>query len=133
MWLNLGMSIGGAVCSGGASAVSLLSKAPEAATAAASTAKGTASIIAGATTLATGVSSGVGAITRGVAAGHRYEAEMAAANEQAAVYQQKRLERLIDSITETLGEIVTSKDRQLRNVGGMMSQWNQTQIALVRA
>lgn len=131
-WLNLGMSLGGAICSGGAGVGQLFAKAPEAAKATASAAEATVRTVAGVATVGAGVSTGVGAVVGGVAAGYKRDADLAAANEQEAMNREKRIQRLIDGLTETIKDVISSHERRLERVGAMMTDYNNNNVALVR-
>lgn len=129
-WLNICMSVGGALMSGGASIGAAMSTASQA----------TASATQGAVQVGTGVANVVaaGADTfaaggRLAAAGHQYVAEMSAAEATAALQRQERFERMAEAVSETIREIMSTRDGQLRQIGALMSEWNETRVAIVRA
>ncbi|MBS2019151.1 MAG: hypothetical protein JST00_40160 [Deltaproteobacteria bacterium] len=129
-WLNICMSVGGALMSGGASIGAAMSTASQA----------TASATHGAVQVGTGVANVVaaGADTfaaggRLAAAGHQYVADMSAAEETAALQRQERFERMAEAVSETIREIMSTRDGQLRQIGALMSEWNETRVAIVRA
>jgi|GEM_PF-6637650 len=130
MWLNLGMSIGAAVCSGGAGVASMFGKGVQTAATATS---GALRFSAGALTTAAGAANVTSSVARGVVAGYRHDAETAAADVAAGENRQKRIERQISAILDVIQKLVESRDRGVAKVGEMMSRQNDANVSLLRA
>lgn len=126
MWIDVGLSIGGAVCSGGAGIGMALGNSASAV----NTAVRTGAIIADG---AAGASTVVGAAAKMRVAKFDEQAKLAAADVQEAQQTQQRIERRIQALLDTMKDALESHGRGLKRVGEAMTDFNATRVAIVRA
>lgn len=126
MWIDIGLCVGGAVCSGGSGVAQAIQGGTTATNAAVRSAAIGVDIVAGAGTAA-------GGVAHTQVARFERDAKLAEADTMEAQQQQERIERRIQKLIETIRETLESSDRGVEKVTAMMNQHNATMVAMVRA
>lgn len=132
-WVNVGLCVGGAICSGAAGFAQAVPGA--AATAASSSSDAIRAVTVGATVI--DAAAGTAAIAGGAAhiqvAAFERDAKTAEADTLQAVQTQQRLERRIQKALDAVRETLQSRERGLERVNEGMKQHNSALVAVVRA
>jgi len=128
-WIQLGMSIGGALCSGGASLASA------AGTSASFLGEASSAVKTGAS-VSRGIQAGAGgaaAVARTVVGSYREDAKLAEADATLSRGSARRHEERVQSLLDTVKQALESHGRGLERVGRAMTEHSATQVAIVRA
>lgn len=126
-WVNLGMSLTGALCSGGAGIGQAFSKTAAQGTEVAVRSAGSAGTVVSATATATG------GVARANVAAFERDAKMADADAVAAEAKQRRSDRRIEAMLIAVKETLESAGRGLSRVNDAASDYHATQVAIMRA
>lgn len=126
-WLNTGMSLAGALCSGGAGIGQAFS------TTAAKTAQVAVRTAGSATSLASAGATATGAVARANVAAFERDAKMADANAVAAEARQQRTDRRIQGLVAAIKETLASTGRGLTRVNDALTDYHATRVAIARA
>lgn len=125
-WVNVGLIVGGALCSGGAGAAQMLSGGAN-----------TVSTAVRAGAVAANIAGGGASVAAGVAhvelAAFDRDAKLAAADVYAAQQSQQRMEHRIQATIDAIKDVLQSKDRAMTRVQDAMTTQNATAIHMVRA
>ena len=124
-WVDVGLSVGGALCSGGAGLAQTLG----------STAHG----ISGIVKMAGAAADGVGAASAGAAGGahiavaaYEKDEDLAVVNTKETVLVQARIEKRMQTLLDSVRETVMAYERGLTRVGDAMSNLNRINLSIVR-
>jgi hypothetical protein len=126
-WVNMGMSLTGALCSGGAGIGQAFSKTAATATETAVRSASTAG------TLVSAGASATGAAARAKVAAFERDAKMADADLVEATALQQRADRRIQAVITAIKETLESTGRGLSRVNQAASDYHATRVATMRA
>lgn len=127
MWMDVGLSLGGALCSGGAGVAEALSATS---TKAAETAVRTGAIVADATSGGADVAGGLAHIE--VATFERDE-KLLAADTKEAQARQAQIEKRIQALLDLMKDLIEPKEKSLGRINDAMSDYNAARLAVTRA